>query len=381
MSTPTPLKKEHEEKAVGFLNYGPEESAIALPIHFGEPEVEYAAVRKTAALSDMPQRGLLRMSGEDHVAFLQNMLTQDISRSKPGEVLHSFLLNRQGHIEADLTLIRESDCTWIDLDIHNAETCREILEGFVFTEDVVIENVTQEYHHLCLHGPLGDVLLSELTEDETAKDAIRNMANRQALSAVIAGAEGRIYRDDVTGSKGFHLLLKTTDVLKVYRALRETGDANDSFAAGLPELGWSSFNVTRVEAGTPYFNIDFAADNLPNETGVLDDRVSFTKGCYLGQEIVARIHTQGNPKQILRGLKINNDDALPATGAEVSTDAEGAVIGAVTSSALSPLLSMTPIAFAMIKHSAAEIGSEVTVRAEGRQVRATVQELCFLPGK
>ena len=145
-------------------------------------------------------------------------------------------------------------------------------------------------------------------------------------------------------------------------------------------IGWLAFNIARIEAGTPLFNIDFGPTNLPHESGILHDRVSFTKGCYLGQEIVARMESLGKPKQTLVGLKMQSD-LLPVAGAQVfergADDVMGQQIGIVTSSTLSPMLGAAPIAFAMLKTACAAAGAAVLVNAEGEQVKATVESLRF----
>jgi folate-binding protein YgfZ len=147
-------------------------------------------------------------------------------------------------------------------------------------------------------------------------------------------------------------------------------------------IGWHAFNIARIEAGTPLFNIDFGPTNLPHETGLLSHRVSFTKGCYLGQEVVARLENLGKPKQILVGLKVQTD-ALPIAGAQVfeqnSDNSMGDQIGVVTSSTLSPMLGAVPIAFAMLKTTKATPGATVLVSAEGEQAPALISPLRFWP--
>jgi folate-binding protein YgfZ len=127
-------------------------------------------------------------------------------------------------------------------------------------------------------------------------------------------------------------------------------------------------------------NIDFGTTNLPHETGLLRNRVSFTKGCYLGQEIVARMESLGKPRQMLVGLRMAAD-LLPESGAQVfaigENDSMGEQVGVVTSSTLSPMLGAAPIAFGMLKTTAAATGTSVFVNGEGSQAKATVGELQF----
>jgi aminomethyltransferase len=150
---------------------------------------------------------------------------------------------------------------------------------------------------------------------------------------------------------------------------------------GARPAGWFATNTARLEAGTPYFRIDFGPTNLPHESGVLDSRVSFTKGCYPGQEVVARLQHLGKPKQKLVGLRIEGD-LLPVSEAQVFAFVDGGSIGeqvgVVTSSGLAPMLGAASVAFAMIAVSSYADGTRVLVNAEGEQVAARVGPLRFL---
>jgi folate-binding protein YgfZ len=152
----------------------------------------------------------------------------------------------------------------------------------------------------------------------------------------------------------------------------------------LRRAGWLALNVARIEAGTPLFNLDFGPSNLPAETGVLRDRVSFKKGCYLGQEVVARMDALGKPKQVLVGLRLDppadpaSPTPQPAHAARVfelgAPGTPGDEVGAVTSSTLSPMLGGAAIGFAQVKTKVGEHeGARVLVEAEGALRPATVQ--------
>ncbi len=381
MSTPSPLESQHRDAAALFLPYGPAESAISLVATFGEPELEYAAIRKTAGLMDMPQRGVLRVTGGDRLAFLGSMLSQEITSAQAGAVRQSLWLNRQGRIQADLTLICEAEAVTVSVDAHQASAVATTLGEFLFTEDVAIEDLSETHHQLSLHGPKAGQYLGQIVGDGEAEQifALRHL---QATRVTAAGCPALVYREDLAGAPGLHLVLEREQVAAVYAALIEAGSVpEDAHEFGLRRLGWSAFNVARIEAGTPLMNIDFGETNLPHETNLLGSRVSFTKGCYLGQEIVARMESQGRPKQQLMALKVTGE-TLPATGDHVLDPAkEAAVIGAVTSSAPSPLLGSQAVCLAMLKTEFAEVGKMVRVVAEGTQVEATVEEMGFVLGK
>ena len=129
-------------------------------------------------------------------------------------------------------------------------------------------------------------------------------------------------RRDQIGAPGLEIFCPLAEGESVAAALLESEAADDAGRRRIRPIGWYAYNVARIEAGTPLFNVDFGATNLPHETGVLHDRVSFKKGCYPGQEIVARIESQGRPKQTLIGLRPVGD-ALPVAGAQVFEVGEG----------------------------------------------------------
>jgi folate-binding protein YgfZ len=142
-------------------------------------------------------------------------------------------------------------------------------------------------------------------------------------------------------------------------------------------IGWAAFNTTRIEAGRPLFGIDFDESVLPAETGQLSRAVSFTKGCYLGQEIVARMQARGQLARQLVGIKMEND-LLPIAGNKIY-DADQNEIGSITSSTLSPVLSNLAICLGYVKKPFLTPGTRVHVPAEGAMRIGTVTELPFIP--
>lgn len=364
---------------VEFITYGPSERsdgpACEFPATFGELQAEYAAIRKGAGLMDCPHRGTILITGSDRREFLNRMLTQELKDLVSSTVRPAFWLNRKGRIEADLLLIELGDQLLVDLDITRVSRTVATLGEYIVAEDVDLRDVTAQFHHIAVHGkdalPVigeacgrGDFCLGQL----------------EATSVAICDADVVVARRDQTGEIGIELIMPGSDAEAVWDALLAADRTVGGAKHRVRPIGWYAYNTARIEAGTPLFNVDFAADTLPHETGVLHDRVSFTKGCYLGQEIVARIESLGQPKQLLVGLKMAQD-LLPEAGGQVfAREEDGALgppIGVVTSSTISPMLGAAPIAFAMLKTAHAQTDTTVTVAAEGEQAAATVCDLCF----
>lgn len=344
---------------------------------FSEVEPEYAAIRRGAGLMDSPQRGTLIMTGSERQDFLNRMVTQELKDLKPGAVRQTFLVNRKGRIDADLAVCALDDRLLLDVDIHQAAPVARALESFLFAEDVEITDASADWHRLAVHGPSAiDVMrgAGELPSFELEPHA--------AATLTIAACDVVAARWDETGAPGVHLFVRRNDAPAVWAALLAVDESVSGGRRRVRPIGWYAYNIARIEGGTPLFNIDFGSTNLPHETGMLHQRVSFTKGCYPGQEVVARMQNLGKPKQQLVGLRIEGD-ALPVSGAQifaVQTDGTmGDQVGMVTSSTLSPLRGAAPVAFAMLRTQAATAGGRVLVNAEGQQVMAVVQNLRFLP--
>lgn len=367
--------------AVEYLPWGPDQSDHDEPAQivatFGLVEAEYAAIRRGAGLLDWPQRGVIRVSGADRREFLNRMLTQELSDLTPGSVAEAFRLNRTGRIEDDLVLIERGDDLLIDLDHHQLAATLETLSEFVFAEDVALADATAEFHRIAVHGRRAPEVLAAATDEATVVPQTQRACELNIVGGAVWAA-----RRDLTGEPGFELFVPRDSVERVWTALLKTDEALGEGKRRIRPVGWYAYNIARIEAGTPLFNIDFGPTNLPHETGVLSRRVSFTKGCYPGQEIVARMENLGRPKQQLVGLRVR-DDLLPVAGGQifaVTDDALASPIGTITSSTLSPMLGAAPIAFGMVRTARAKPGDEVLVNAEGERATAVVQELVFWPG-
>jgi len=384
------LQERHVGSGATLAPYGPPEAEIMMVETFGPIELEYAAVRKGTGLLDLPSRSVIELTGADRVDFLNRMLTQELSDLKTGDVRRSFWLNKGGRIDADIRVIHLEDRTLLDVDVHSAERTRSTLDAFLFSEDCELHDRTGTFHRLALHGPTAEALLALFGVDP--------LGDRCASVASINGVEIVVARDDTAGVPGYELTVPIESASAVYDAFVEQGkapDHDDELAPPdhpgreikLRPIGWHAYNVARIEGGTPMYYLDFGPDSLPHETGVLRERVSFTKGCYLGQEIVARVESRGRPKQRLVALCCKGDaprdqddpqhqPRQPLGGAQLFAGgvAGGDVIGGITSSTLSPLLGAEPICFAMVKDKLADAGTELVTHADSEPMTMVVQE-------
>lgn len=361
---------------VEFLPYGTEENGLVCEFvaTYGQVEPEYAAIRRGAALFDAPQRGTLTVRGADRRDFLQRMLTQDLRGLASGRATRSFWLNRKGRIDADLVVAERGDRMVMVVDAARAAAAAASLSAFLFSEDVAIVDDSANWHWLELHGPAAGRMLA-------LAGATTIPAANECAATSLGNVEVTLVRDDALGENGWLIGAARESAGDVWDALVAASDPHDARRRVRP-IGWHAYNTARVEAGTALYLIDFGPSTLPHESGLLASRVSFTKGCYLGQEVVARMESLGKPKQMLVGLRPTRDLLPVAEGQVFERAADGSFgtqIGAVTSSALSPMLGALPVAFAMVRHAFTAEGTTVVVNAEGEQCDALVAPLRSWP--
>jgi folate-binding protein YgfZ len=271
-------------------------------------------------------------------------------------------------VVADLYKLKLGDRTWLEMDGRLIDATRSGLEKYVFSEQVKFESRLGSLHEIALHGPEALAILKQVSD----------AAELRPLSSsplTIAGVAGTVWRDDPAGAPGYHLILPAERAAQVWSALIEKFCPADEPHWPLHPVGWAAFNAARIEAGRPMFGIDFDDTILPAETGLMDRAVSLTKGCYLGQEIVARMHARGQLAKQIVGFRMEGD-FLPLAGTAVY-DEQSNAIGGVTSSTMSPILSDAAIGFALLKRPFNAIGTTLVIPAEGAMRKAKVVDLPF----
>lgn len=389
--------------------YGPldeGDAPLSVVATFGELELEYASLRKHCVVIDCPQRGVIEVTGADRLSFLNRMITQELKGLAPFRMVKSFWLNRKGRIDADMRVIDLPERTLLEMDVLAVSRTVDGLGKYVITEDVKIADASQALHRLSLHGPTGLFLLQAISQPSMGANAsgpaFEDLLPGRAVVLRIGQADVVVVRDDSAGVVGLELIMGVKDAAKVYEELLSAGRhtepepgvspapnpwRNTAERTRLRLAGWHAWNIARIEAGTPIYNIDFGPESLPAETGVMGDRVSFTKGCYLGQEVVARMHARGHPKQMLVGVKFETRmdpgvglPAQPVDGSQLHIEG-GEAVGAVSSATLAPMLGSAPVALASVKYEYSKPGTVVSATgSDGQGLKGVVQAgLSFLP--
>ena len=310
-----------------------------------EIDAQYRELREGAGLLERAERATLEVRGADAAEFLQGQVTNDVEALKPGQGCYAAMLNPKGRVVADMRILRVSpDRLLLDTESAAHEAVLRDLRMYKIGRQVEVAD-TPGRSVLSMIGPRAEAVIesalgSRVPEEEHAFEE---------------PADGAVA---VRTNVGIDVIADEHQV----QPLRERLLAAGSFPVSL-----EAAEILRIETGRPRHGLDMSEDNLPAEAGIVERSVSFTKGCYVGQEPVARMHYKGHPNRHLRGLRLSG----PARPGAVLT-AAGKEVGKVTSAALSPALG--PIALALVRREV-EPGDEVAV-GDGAST-AKVVELPF----
>jgi folate-binding protein YgfZ len=312
--------------------------------HYGDPAGEYAALLTAAALIDSSAHGRLQLTGADRGPFLHNFTTQDISGMGPDTARWAVVSNWKGTIVDFVEVVAGPDALTLITQPPNRLKTRQWLDKYIITEDVTITDSDETTALLDLLGPEAARVLTGLADDLPAPGEVRH--------PTVAGTPVTLWQHRWIGGNGFRLLVPAADAAPVWQAL---------CAAGARPVGDEALTWRRIADGFPAYGPELAEDINPWEAR-LDGTISLDKGCYLGQEVVARLRTYQKVKQYLVGLSVPAD-ADPKAGQAVH-DAEGTAIGTITSVATPP--HGEPLVLAMVKAAHAQGGTDVYL--DGRPV-------------
>ncbi len=295
-----------------------------------EIDAQYRQLREECGLVERPDRGLLIVSGPAAAEYLQGQLTNDIETIEPGGWVYAALLDRKGHMQADMRVLRpgEGPELWLDLEPEGLTATSRHLQMYKIGREVEVVDASEEYTLFCLIGP-------RATEIARAAESV-SLRTDVGVDLIVPAAERDRERDAL-------------------------------LAAGAVEVSPEAAEIVRIEAGCPRFGAEMGTETMPAEAGIVEQAVSFTKGCYIGQETVARLHYKGKPNRHLRGLRLSAP-AQPGTALRLDEKE----VGTLGSAALSPALG--PIGLAILRREA-EPGATVAVGEDG--VTAEVVALPF----
>lgn len=333
----------------------------------------YTAAREGAAVLDRATRGRVLLTGSDRLTYLQGLLTNDIAGLAPGTGCYAALLTPQGRMISDMRVFELGDSALLDVPGALAPRVAAHLTDFVFSEDVVVQDVSGTQSHLTLLGSASaDALVRRSSSAENASVCsaaeLRRLRAYENRRCRIGAAAAVVASNDDFGVPALDLFVDTALKPAILSALTD---------AGVTAIDDDIADVLRIEAGTPQFGADMDKDTIPLEAGIENRAISATKGCYVGQEVIIRVLHRGHGRVARRlvGLVFSAEGQVPARGERLH--AGGRQVGTITSPTWSPALGR-PIALGYLHRDFTSPGTAVESGDE-RQT-ATVASLPFRYG-
>ncbi len=333
-----------------------------MPAHYGDVEAEHRAVRQSVGLADLSHRGKLRVTGDDRVKWLQSVISNDILPLQPGQGRYSSFLTHKGKMLTYFRVYVQSDAVVIEDAGEIGETTYQALRKFLlYGTKAKMENCAESWGLLLLSGPkAATVLKSAFGVD------VGDLKPVNFLTAQIGGQTALVMRTEETGEVDLEILLPGDGLPAAWNSLLQAGAAH-----GIKPIGSQAREALRIEAGIPKAGPELNEEIVPPEANLEDKAFSLTKGCYPGQEVVARMDTYGNVRRHLVGL-ILKDSTVPPKGSKLfSGDRE---VGWISSAVRSPQLKQV-IALGFPLRDFSKPGTQLTVDIDGNKHAATVQAL------
>jgi aminomethyltransferase len=325
----------------------------ALPDHFSSGwQTEYRAARETVALIDKTYRAYLRFTGPDRARYLNAILTNNIKDLAAGRGIVSLFLNPQGRIIAEIETYAEPENLFCVSYAMIRETLVPALDKFIIMDDVTLTEETENHGTLALEGPAAASVIQKLTGT-----SLGSLSELSFQEVSVGGIHCRLIKRSPGGVSGAEFLAARTDLSSIWQLLREAAQQ----AGGRP-MGYQALSALRLEQGVPWFGYDFGEKQIPHEAGLEHSHISYTKGCYTGQEIVERVRSRG---QVNRMRALVKFDATEPPSAGTVLVADEKETGQVTRTAFSPSL-QTAIGMAYLRREKSDPGIQLSWSASGK---------------
>jgi folate-binding protein YgfZ len=324
----------------------------------------YRAIRQRAAIGAVAARLQIAVAGQDRAAYLQGLLTNDIQALTPGTGCYAVWLSPQGRMHTDMHVVESGDLILLDVPAETLESTIQRLEQFIFTEDVQVGSLAESLTGIWLHGPLTGAVLEKVLDgaggfDEWPEYRHHRFECRAAPVSVV--------RISQLGVPGFCIYLEPPRAADMISALTD---------AGAEQVSEDAIAAARIEAGYPVFGIDMTEETIPLEAGIESRAISFTKGCYVGQEVIIRVLHRGHGRVAKKLVRVRVDGPKPERGAKLLTGERE--IGWVTSAADSPRSGT--IALAYVNRDFVAPGTELQVGLPAGRAAAIVSDFAVPSG-
>ena len=335
-----------------------------------------AAVRRGAGLFELTHRGLVSVEGTDRTRWLNGMVSNDVAALEPGpdgSGCYALLLTQQGRVVADLQILLRGECLWLEVEAEAVGPLIERLQKFIVADAVELVDRSAAFTRLALEGPAAAAILQEAQKEPGPKqkslgptDPVAGLAPDACAELVIADRQVVVAACGWSGEKAFELFVSADSREPVIGALLAAGAE-----AGLVRAGLEVLEILRIEAGRPRLGLDLDESVLPAEAR-LERAISTEKGCYTGQEIVARLASQGQVGHWLVGLEAEGAAPLEVEAGVLAGDRR---IGEVTSACISPIAGSIGLAY--VRRGFDRPGTELSV--ESRRVHVVTLPWVFSP--
>jgi glycine cleavage system T protein (aminomethyltransferase) len=334
--------------------------------HYGDPAAEQAALRDTSGVLDLSFRGRLCLTGADRKRFLNGQVTNNVKDLATGEGCYAALVTPKAKFQSDVNIYILPNEILLDFEPGLSQSVTQRLEKYIIAEDVQVMDVAPHYGLLSVQGPKPESVVASLSLGSS--HPIKLMSFAIVTDPIL----GEIYcvNQPRLGTKGFDLFVPTTALRTVAEQLIAAAKT-----AGGRACGWRALETARIEAGIPRYDADMDETNLAPEAGMDARMISYTKGCYIGQEVIARIRTYGQVARTLRGLRLADDlKRLPNRGDKLFRD--GKEVGYVTSAVASPTFKAN-LALGYVRREHNEAGTELILQTAHGESHAQIVELPF----
>lgn len=358
ISKRSPLFDAEASLGASFGRIGAWEMAQA----YTDAAAEHLSVRAGVGLIDLCHFGSLRIWGGEAVQFLNGLVTNDVRALSVGEGMRAGFLTGHGKVKALCRIVNLGAEYLVLNDPQTHDAVFKYVFPFSYAGDFKVEDVSDRYRILSLHGPKAELVLREVCFEPVAV-----LEEHHWFKTLIAGHTVLVVRASRTGERGFDILTPSEALNDVWDFILLKGRFHSIVPFGLLAL-----DSLRIEAGIPHYGVDVDESNMMLEVG-LKDAVSFSKGCYTGQEAVAMATYRGHISKLLSGLAVQGK-LVPKRGDLIISD--GKEIGTVTSSLRSPSLGSS-ICLAYLKYGFFDPGTQVEIRSQGGILVASVVELPF----
>ncbi len=338
----TPLYEKHASQEAIFETYG----GFSLPKSYGDSHLEAKTARKSVSVTDISDRAKLLVSGADHLKFLQGVLTNDVKKKIPGTGNYAAILTPKGKMISDMRIFKNKDSVYIDMEPAMSEDIAQLFRKLKLSYKADVVDLTEDYCLLHVCGPDCEKFIGK-----------RFHFNPEDMNEYDHTGIGKatFFKLNRTGKTGFDILFTNEDAREIWKHFAEV-------SSDIALFGHDAMEILRIEAGIPVYGKDMDTSTIPIEAGIWD-ALDFEKGCYVGQEVIARIKWRGRVNwHLAHFVSERNGIALPGDTLEI----EEKKVGRITSSAYSPNLEKN-ISIGYIRREFQDFQGKIRVKSGERE--------------